>query len=236
MAKKSLNQYAGLLSSAKIVEGMNAANENAKRLCEDAELLLSHLRYPRAVGLAILSIEESGKVSILREMSLCSDDKELKKIWRRYRSHTEKNIAWILPDLVLKGARKMSDFREIFNRESDHPQILEQVKQISFYSDCLGNANWSIPDNVIDEALAKSLVQISRIFISKKNISAKEIELWKKNLGPIWSDVTTSLKKEDINRLQEAVESFEKEMLIAGLKANDDEKLSDFIQDQKTRY
>ncbi|MGM0985309.1 MAG: AbiV family abortive infection protein, partial [Pseudomonadota bacterium] len=50
-----------------------------------------------ANSLATLSIEESGKVSILRAMSLARDEKELKEEWRRYRSHTNKNVQWILP-------------------------------------------------------------------------------------------------------------------------------------------
>ena len=45
---------------------MNAARRNARRLAEDAKLLLEAGRYPTATALAVLSIEESGKMSILR--------------------------------------------------------------------------------------------------------------------------------------------------------------------------
>ncbi|MBN1085452.1 AbiV family abortive infection protein [Erwinia aphidicola] len=37
---------------------------------------------------------------------------------------------------------------------TEHPFALDQLKQISFYTDCLGKAHWSIPDNVIDRDTA----------------------------------------------------------------------------------
>ena len=61
-----LPQYKGKLDPEQIAQGMNAARRNAQRLADDAKLLLSAKRYPTAASLAILSIEESGKVSILR--------------------------------------------------------------------------------------------------------------------------------------------------------------------------
>jgi len=45
------------------------------RLVEDAKLLLANDRLPSACSLAVLSIEESGKASILRRIA-CSGDGE----------------------------------------------------------------------------------------------------------------------------------------------------------------
>jgi AbiV family abortive infection protein len=45
---------------------MNAAIANAQRLAEDAQLLLDAERFPSAASLAILALEEAGKVIILR--------------------------------------------------------------------------------------------------------------------------------------------------------------------------
>jgi len=76
MATKKLDQYKGALSTSEITKGINAAIQNAIRLAEDAELLLGNKRYPSATSLAILSIEESGKVTILRGLSVAKDGKE----------------------------------------------------------------------------------------------------------------------------------------------------------------
>lgn len=90
MAKTKLDQFKGRLTPAQITAGINAATQNAKRLCDDAFLLLNEKRYPSAASVAILSIEESGKVSILREVSLAKDDKSILSVWQAYRSHTKK--------------------------------------------------------------------------------------------------------------------------------------------------
>ena len=92
-------------------------------------------------------------MTVLRELALASDEKALADCWRSYRSHTKKNIMWLLPQLVAEGARKLDDFRSLFDENSDHPYILDLVKQIGFYTDCLGNAHWSIPEEVIDEGI-----------------------------------------------------------------------------------
>ena len=65
MAKGNLSQYRGKLTPAQIAEGMNAAICNARRLEGDAQVLFDLERYPTAASIAVLSIEESRKVSIL---------------------------------------------------------------------------------------------------------------------------------------------------------------------------
>ena len=104
MAKEKLSQYGGRLTPAQIADGMNAAVRNARRLANDARTLLDLERYPTAASIAVLPIEESGKVSILRHFAMARDLPSCRKIWREYRNHRSKNAAWILPDLVAGGA------------------------------------------------------------------------------------------------------------------------------------
>ncbi len=150
MSAKRLDSYKGRLDHKQIADGINAARRNALRLAEDARTLLDANRYATAASLAILSIEESGKESILRRLALATSDEEVLRLWKDYRSHTKKNILWLVPQLIVDGARHLDDFRPIFESEAEHPYILDQVKQISFYTDCLGKANWSEPLVVID--------------------------------------------------------------------------------------
>ena len=74
--KKKLDAYRGRLDASQVATGINAAIENAKRLADDASLLLEVGRFPTAASLSILSIEESGKVSILRALSVAIDEKK----------------------------------------------------------------------------------------------------------------------------------------------------------------
>jgi len=181
--KKHLDSYKGKLNQDQIAEGINVAIKNSHRLSEDAQILLNACRYPSAASIAILSIEESGKVTILRRLAIAETDDEISRIWRDYRSHTKKNILWLMPHLIMKGARKLNDFRPLVEHEAEHPSLLEQIKQISFYTDCLGEAHWSEPTEVIDKDLATMLMQIAKIFAVKNKVTTKEVELWVKHIG-----------------------------------------------------
>jgi len=219
---KKLNGYRGKLSPQQIAEGINVAKKNSYRLVRDAEFLCEAGRYPSAASLAILSIEESGKVSILRQLALARDEKEIAECWRDYRSHTKKNVAWLSPQLFVNGARRLEDFRPLFDAESNHPFLLDQLKQIGFYTDCLGQGHWSIPENQIDESLAKGLVQIADIHSrSQKEVTALEIELWIKHLKPVWKTNMTAMKV--------AIIDWEKDMVEHGLAEKSENNMEKFI-------
>jgi AbiV family abortive infection protein len=221
MTKGKLDGYRGPLTASQVVAGMNAAGRNARRLLDDAKLLLENGRFPSAASLAALSIEESGKESTLRGLALARSEKEIAERWRDYRSHIKKNVAWILPDLVVRGARHLDDFRTLFDENSDHPYVLDQVKQMGFYTDCLGKAHWSEPDNVVDETLARLLVRVAEVLASKREVSVEEIELWIEHLGPVWGRSPAWTKKALVHWYRAAREK--------GLIPGDDDAMERFV-------
>lgn len=221
MSPKRLNSYKGRLDHRQIADGMNVANRNAHRLFEDAQILLDAERYASAASLAILSIEESGKNHILRMIALATTDEELFKLWREYRTHTKKNILWLMPRLVAEGARQLDDFKALFQSDAEHPYILDHIKQIGFYTDCLGEAHWSEPNDVIDKELARMLVQTARLFLSDKEIQAKEIELWVKHMGKV--------KDSDLRAQKDALSNWYAEMQEVGLGFKG-QKITDFMR------
>jgi AbiV family abortive infection protein len=129
MASK-LPQFRGTLGAQQVADGMNAAYRNAKRLVDDARLLFDAGRFPSAASLAVLAIEEAGKASILRRLACAPDQDTARQAWREYRSHTAKNVQWLLPQFVAAGARRLDDFAGLFDESSHHPALLDQVKQI----------------------------------------------------------------------------------------------------------
>jgi AbiV family abortive infection protein len=221
--KKKLNTYRGRLSAAQIAEGINAASDNAKRLADDAACLLEAKRIPSAASIAILSIEESGKVSILRSLSVAQNDEEVASVWKDYRSHVKKNVAWILPQVVASGARKLDDLSLLFDDKSDHPYLLDQIKQLGFYTDCLGKAHWSLPTDVIDEPLAKMLVLTAQVFTKGHKVTEKEIELWIKHIGPVW--------RKDPRLMRQALINWYADLQQHGLVAKGKNEMLQFIRD-----
>jgi AbiV family abortive infection protein len=177
-------QYRGKLAAADIAAGMNAAIRNARRLLTDAEMLQANGRFPSAAALAILSIEESGKLTILRSMAIAPDDDAVQKSWKALRTHTAKNPHWIVRDLVASGARHLLDFR-LAVEGGDHADMLDAVKQIAFYSDCFGaEPHWSEPTEVIDDAFSASLIEQAQFVLPASEVSARAIELWIQHIGP----------------------------------------------------
>lgn len=187
MAKQApIRKYGGRLSPSQIAEGMNAAARNARRLVHDAKALFDSKSYPTACSLAVLAIEEAGKLTVLRALSVAPDEASMKAEWRNFRSHSAKNAMWIITDLAAKGARTLNDLRDIFAPDSDHPQVLDVVKQLGFYTDCYGEAHWSEPLAVVDEDLARRIIFTAEILVPKHETSGREIELWVEHVGSCW--------------------------------------------------
>lgn len=197
--KKKLDAYRGKLTTAQIAQGMSAASENAQRLARDAAALLEADRFPTAASLAILSMEESGKISILRFLSLARTSDEVSEAWKDYRSHTRKNVAWLLPQLVAAGARKLDDLRPLFDTDSDHSYVLDQIKQLGLYTDCLGRAHWSTPHAAIDGSLAEMLVKVANLLARKHKYTKTEVDLWVEHMGPVWKKEHALMKQALVN-------------------------------------
>lgn len=203
---KKLNAYVGELTISQAAEGIDAALRNARSLLADAEVLLDRGRWPTAASLSILSIEESGKVALLRGMLLADSQEDRRKIWRDYRSHTKKNFMGAFLDFVTESPH-IQDFKGMFDETRDHPQILDAVKQIGFYSDCLGKAHWSVPSEVIDEPLARRLFLVAKMFAPEKRsafTTVDELRLWVKHLKPVQQSGILAIKEAVIACHQEA--------------------------------
>lgn len=200
---------------------MNSASKNAERLLADARLLAESKRYATAAAIAALSIEESGKVVILRRFLTCTSEQELKKLWREYRTHTSKNIHWILPELAAKGARKLEDFRPMVDSTSDHPEVLDSIKQLGFYTDCVGSGEWAAPETAIGESISRGLISVAETLLSKREVPLKELELWQKHLLPVWNDYP---------KMQEAVVAWYADMQAHGLAVAGENQMEKFIR------
>lgn len=186
MSDSRPKQYRGMLSPSDIAAGMNAAIRNSRRLAADARILLDAKRIPSAASLAILAIEEAGKISILRGLAIAPTNEVVAESWKDYRNHRAKNAQWIIMDLAARGASRLGDLKEMYDKNSDHPTVLDSVKQIGFYTDFYGDRHWSEPAKIIDADLAAKLLQIAEILCKDRDITEQEIELWIEHVGPFW--------------------------------------------------
>lgn len=214
-----LDAYRGMISPAQAAQGMNAAIRNSRRLAVDAGLLLDLKSYPTAASLSALAIEECGKVSILRRLSLCLTCEEAAKIWREYRSHRSKNGLWILQKLVGDGAVCLRHLGEAVDANAEHTGILDAVKQLGFYTDCYGSTNWSVPENTIEQPLAAGLVSIADSLSRMSEITEREMELWVQHLGP----------HNGTPQMADALLQWHKAMVAEGLARESHEQFHSFV-------
>ncbi|MGM0985306.1 MAG: AbiV family abortive infection protein, partial [Pseudomonadota bacterium] len=126
------------------------------------------------------------------------------------------------PQLVTDGAKKLDDLRPIFDEKSEHPYLIDQLKQLGFYTDCLGSiGHWSIPEEVIDDKLTAQLVATAELFSSASPTSEREVELWVEHVGPVW--------KKDMKWMKRAVANWYQAMQREGLKPDGDNGMEQFI-------
>jgi AbiV family abortive infection protein len=207
------------LSAEEALAGIQAAVRNAKRLALDARLLLEAKRYPSAASLAALSIEESGKVSILRGIA-ATPIELLKSGWKEYRDHRSKNRMWIIPDLVRQGAKTAFDLTECVDRDGEHTAILDSLKQIGFYTDCYEQKHWSVPDKLVDSSVASSLVETAELLLTKRDMPLRELQLYVQIMKPVYGSSQMALKLLDFH------EALKRE----GLQFSSDEEIQEYVQ------
>lgn len=218
--KSQLQPYSGPLSAAQITSGIAAAQTNAIRLLEDARLLAKAARFPSATALAILAIEERGKVIVLKRLALVSEAMDVRATWKEYRNHRAKNAGWIIPYLVKGGARTMGALGEALDASGEHTSLLDGLKQISFYTDCLGNRHWSVPEAVIDADVARSMIAAAEMMWGARPVSLREVELWREIVGPHYRKPT----------MADAVLRYQAAMNAEGLSDTSVESLRAFME------
>src|SRR5262249_43875544 len=109
----------------------NAALRNAKRLVEDAQILLAAKRWPTAVSLAVLAIEEAAKAEMVRLIVSASTPETLQQAWRTFRSHEFKQTR------VIELVRKVAERRPELITPEDGPieRAMSLFKERGFYVD-----------------------------------------------------------------------------------------------------
>lgn len=183
-----LRPYCGSLTPAQASEGVRAAIENARDLVVDAELLLERGRFARAAALAILAIEEAGKVPLIRTILAATSDAELKDAWKAYRDHRKKNVMADFAGVAVRSGKRglqefrIDDFAPLFENRV-HAKAFDLVKQAGFYSECRPDATWSKPSDAISEGDARAFIRSAKLLCRDGHLSSYETErglaLWK---------------------------------------------------------
>ena len=188
--KSKPEPYRGPLTPHTAATGIAAAKSNAKRLFEDAQLLLEKQRFPSACALAALSIEEISKPAFIRKLLLAESPEQVRKSWLLFASHHDKAAPWIVPSLIASQPETYEDFVEQFMRTRD-PVLLDSLKQLSIYLGCYGACHWAAPVEVIATEQADAVIASARILILSGQVSELDspagLALWKTHMKGCFS-------------------------------------------------
>ena len=225
MANSPLRQSKGRLSAAEIASGMNAARRNARRLLEDTKILFEAKSFASASMLAILSIEESGKIRYLRTIA-AAPESDLGKQWKNFRDHKSKNAHWnILELMAIKRVRTLAGLAPAFDPNSDHQMQLEVLKQLSVYVDCYDNKQWIEPEKLIPEAMPRALIAVAERLVPNRDASEREMQLWSEHLSKTWGT----------SAMRSSLRDFYRDMIAEGLTKESLPDIEKFIYGEEPR-
>lgn len=117
-------------------------------------------RYPRAIALAILAIEEVGKIK-----NLLLSAQKVQSLWKELRSHKSKNFHWVFPMLKKLGVNDKEILKGFTASSSDSVIFLDQLKQICFYVEAVSEVKkcqWWLPSAITNKELAEVYLSTAR--------------------------------------------------------------------------
>lgn len=209
------------MTPSQAAEGIALARSNAERLIADAELLLQGERHASASAIAILAIEELGKVQVIKTILLQSDETGLRQAWKDYRNHRAKNVHWIIPKLAAEGARTLVQMRAAADPAGEHTAMLDTVKQLAFYTDCFNaSPRWSEPTDAVDPNFADAILSIARRLNRDCETTVRELELWAAIVGPHYDRPT----------MVDALLRFQEQVYAEGLSSTTPEAMEAFVR------
>lgn len=131
--------------------------KNAQSLSFDALLLKEHNRLSRSISLAVLAIEEIGKMEIVRRIFRCKDSNQRAKLWNDFRNHKAKNNQWVFYYLKINNATK-KDYDDIVGKGKNASNFLDGLKMSAFYVDIDNKGKIYSPDH-LDERLSIETIE-----------------------------------------------------------------------------
>lgn len=183
--EKKKKIYEGTLNIRDYKIGAEKLIINAASLVEDARFLLKENRISSAIALAIIAIEEIGKIGILFRVSEC-DENCLKNYWSEYNKHEKKMDAWIVEHMRDRGK-----FDPLENSDNEkrrtYAKALNLLKQYSLYVDCIPDSQdrpkWRSPvelsDREITRDIAERIVLSTEEYVQRAKIAIDANDQWR---------------------------------------------------------
>ncbi|GAA0527908.1 AbiV family abortive infection protein [Chitinophaga japonensis] len=204
-----IETYSGVVTPEMAEIGIKLSIENAFSLLSESRLLLNNSYYPRAIALAILAIEEKGKIEMIKQLLLYKQ--KVASAWQNFRDHKHKNANWKFPLLKEKGINNIELLSKVTDPKGPAALELDRIKQLCFYTDAArmkGNKskwNWLQPTDIFTKDYATTLLMIAENFVKDDGID------WTSEALSIYKDYFTPKDGEEQVTVQKFI-SFYKDL------------------------
>jgi len=129
-------------------------------------MLFENERYPTAMAVAILAIEEVGKLPILRRMALAGSASQWGACWRDFSDHFTKSLTWVLTSVASDYTEGGPDgFHRKYLEERDL-HLLNSLKQVGLYVGCYGKGKWVEPSSKITKDVASFPLHLAKMLLT----------------------------------------------------------------------
>ena len=157
------HRYEGPLSKPKTAEAIGLCLKNSDELIQDARLLFTHGRYARAFALAIVSLEEVGKIPMLtRALSFhAMETHQWKHFWKRFRSHVEKRQLTAGLYSISTGSGSAHLILVRWMKERHWEKETEALKQMAFYVDASSRTHVTCPSKLFPKYVASDAINLA---------------------------------------------------------------------------
>jgi AbiV family abortive infection protein len=125
----------GAITPHEIARGMHLSFKNAAKLARESKLLVRHRASARAFSLAVLGLEELGRVPLLLN-GLFLDQNDVagwKVFWNKLRSHHCKQSVWSVYGSLLRHQKHAHAAHYEDRYPAGIEPLLDKFKQMGFY-------------------------------------------------------------------------------------------------------
>lgn len=146
------------LSLAEMGNGIAVANRNARRLVTDSLVLLEHHRFPSALALSVLAMEESVKWWALAQVAILGEKHEVVAAWKDNIDHRVKLGRAFRTMAAAIEAGRPSDYTAEMEMLASSTQLM---KLRAMYSAFVEGRRWVEPSDVVEAAEARLVVGVA---------------------------------------------------------------------------
>ena len=162
----------GALPENAAIEGLEALQDNARRLVRDAKIMLHARRYASAAHLAVEALGEFTRAPLLLELASTTDAHEAARLWTCFRQPVGQ-FPWAI---FMEGAAAEE------GASVDFGLLLSFIDEIGLRAECAAGNVWLRPGNLITQQMARQLVELAQTLAGAPP-DPRAMQLWLKTVA-----------------------------------------------------